>query len=59
VTTFLAIADDGRKQRLSFPSDHEAEANAEAMRKAGMTIIPLYWSRTLQCYVTVPAKDDQ
>ena len=54
---FLVVAPDGRKQRLVFPSDFEAEANADAMRKAGATVTPLYWSRTLQRYVTVP-KDD-
>ena len=52
--TFMVIAPDGRKTRVSFPSEFEAEANAEAMREAGMTIIPLYWSRTLQRYVSVP-----
>ncbi|HEX6128097.1 MAG TPA: hypothetical protein VF071_03650 [Candidatus Limnocylindria bacterium] len=52
--TFMVIAPDGRKTRVSFSSEHEAEANAEAMREAGMTIIPLYWSRTLQRYVSVP-----
>jgi hypothetical protein len=54
---FLAVAPDGRQHRLVFPSEHEAEANAEAMRKAGTAVIPLHWSRTLQRYVTVP-KDD-
>ena len=54
---FLVAATDGRRQRLVFPNDFEAEANAEAMRKAGTTVIPLYWSQTLQRYVTVP-KDD-
>jgi len=52
--TFMVIAPDSRRMRVSFPSEHEAEANAEAMREAGMTIIPLYWSRTLQRYVSVP-----
>jgi hypothetical protein len=52
--TFIVVAPDGRKVRVSFPSEFEAEANAEAMRKAGMTIIRLYWSRTLQRYVALP-----
>ena len=52
--TFMVIAPDGRRMRVSFPREFEAEANAEAMREAGMTIIPLYWSRTLQRYVSVP-----
>jgi len=52
--TLMVIAPDGRSMRVSFPSEHEAEANADAMRKAGSTIIPLYWSRTLQRYVSVP-----
>jgi hypothetical protein len=52
--TFMVIAPDGRKTRVSFPSEFEAEANAEAMREAGMTIVRLYWSRTLQRFVTVP-----
>jgi len=54
MNTFLVIAPDGRKQRLSFPTEHEAEANAEAMREAGMAIVPLYWARSLQRYVSVP-----
>ena len=33
MTTFLTIAPDGRRQQLSFPTDHEAEVNAETMRK--------------------------
>jgi hypothetical protein len=52
--TFMVIAPDGRRMRVSFPSELEAEANAEAMREAGMTIVRLYWSRTLQRFVTVP-----
>jgi hypothetical protein len=52
--TFIVVAPDGRKVRVSFPGEFEAEANAEAMRKAGMTIIPLYWSRCLQRYVARP-----
>jgi hypothetical protein len=52
--TFMVIAPDGRRMRVSFPSEFEAEANAKAMREAGMTIIPLYWSRTLQRFVTIP-----
>jgi hypothetical protein len=54
---FMAVAPDGRKQRLVFPSDFEAEANAQAMRQAGMTVIPLYWLASLQRYVTVPDKE--
>ena len=57
MNAFFVVAADGRKQRLVFPSEYEAEANADAMRKAGTTVIPLYWSQTLQRYVTVP-KDD-
>ena len=52
--TFMVIAPDGRRTRVSFPSEFEAEANAEAMREAGMTIVRLYWSRTLQRYVALP-----
>ena len=52
--TFIVVAPDGRKVRVSFAGEFEAEANAEAMRKAGMKIIPLYWSRCLQRYVARP-----
>ena len=54
---FLAVAPDGRKQRLVSPSDYEAEANAEVMRQSGMTVIPLYWLASLQRYVTVPDRE--
>jgi hypothetical protein len=54
---FLVVVPDGRNHRLVFPSDVEAEANAEAMRKSGTTVIPLYWSQSLQRYVTVPNDD--
>jgi hypothetical protein len=52
--TFTVIAPDGRRMRVSFPSELEAEANAEAMREAGMTIVRLHWSLTLQRFVIIP-----
>ncbi len=51
---FLVEAPDGRKQRLVFPSEHEAEAIAEAVREAGLMVIPLCWSPSLQRYVAAP-----
>jgi hypothetical protein len=48
--TFMVIAPDGRRMRVSLPSELEAEA----MREAGMTIVRLYWSRTPQRFVTIP-----
>jgi hypothetical protein len=52
--TFIIIAPDGRRMRVSFSSEFEAEANAEAMREAGMTIVRLHWSRALQRYLALP-----
>jgi hypothetical protein len=59
---FAVLAPNGRRHILAFPTDYEAEAVYEAMRqgdttKDGTAVIPVYWSRTLQRYVTIP-KDE-
>lgn len=55
--TFLAVGPGRKPQRLSFPSEYEAAVSAQDLREAGMAIIPLYWSQTLQRYVSVPNND--
>ena len=52
--TLLAIAPDGSSRRLRFPTDAEAEAAAEDLRRTGHSLYWLAWSEALGRTVTIP-----
>lgn len=52
--SFMAIADDGSRDRHDFDTRAEAETAADAYCQAGFSICWIAWSDRLQRHVTIP-----
>ncbi len=52
--TFIAIAPDGKAERLDFATEVEAQEAADQHRRAGHSISWRAWSETLRCRVSIP-----